>query len=183
MRGIEVLQAALAGKRVRRKGSSVWWHVKPHTVEMVAEGGAASGPLHMIDFADGAEWEVEEPSMTFLEAIAAMDAGQIVERDGRQYRLNPDTEYYEARSIVLKDQWRPDLVWAQEDVHAADWHIVRDIPTQEEAVLPSRSECARAVEFELYTYTPPSGALGDYVVQHLQTRWPAMFREEAHDDR
>lgn len=195
-RGIEVLQAALAGKNLRYRDNfgtwRGWFHLDPQI-------GILRSPDHlwwnegMNSFWEF-EWEVEEPSMTFLEAVAAMDAGQIVERDGRQYRLNPDTEYYEARSVVLKDSWRPDLVWTQEDVHAADWHVVSPLSEKESAqvMYPTVQE---AVEFVLHTASydgPPflwhcsacqmsmTGNRQGWqrVMQWLQGEWPAMFRKE-----
>ena len=167
--GIEVLQAALSGKRVRRHddgdGITGTWHYWDGQRLLHLSGVWCNCPLSEIFTTN---WEVQEPSaLTFTEAVAAMDAGQTVTKgDGATKYRWEDTDYWYRTDG--DHEWFPDAVFGWEEVHATDWRIVRDVPTDER---PTRSELAMA----LWRVHGNAHRAADELIE----RWPAMVREEA----
>ena len=111
-KGIAVLAAALAGKRVRLRGRSGgpptgWIHWNGRQLVWSAEDVPCGGRINDL-FSE--EWEIEDSPLTFTEAMIAMDAGQIGERpapdergDIVQYRVYKGS--YEMRYHCLEESW------------------------------------------------------------------------------
>jgi hypothetical protein len=77
------------------------------------------------------EWEIEEPPMTFAEAVEAMDAGQTVEREsiGQFSRRGSDGyEYWETNAL----RWLP-TAFGYGAIRATDWRIVTENKPDESA--------------------------------------------------
>ena len=76
--------------------------------------------------------------MTFFEAVAAMDAGYVVERehgDGWRWRKSPMGSFYECVDMMRRrDEWSDwgggDVRYS--DIHATDWRIVEEMAVDEE---------------------------------------------------
>ena len=158
--GIAVLQAAFAGKRVgyRRPDGVIAWY----------EPAEFLGNFVGLDVIRR-EWQIEEPTLTFTEAVAAMDAGQTVTKgDGSTQFRWEDTDYW--YRTEGDQEWFPDAVFGWEEIHATDWRIVREAPTDERPTLQEAADCL--------AHTPKLLCVNDAVTA-LHHRWPAMFREEA----
>lgn len=92
-KGIAVLAAALAGKRVRLRGRSGgpptgWIHWNGRQLVWSAEDVPCGGRINDL-FSE--EWEIDEPSLTFVEAVTAMEHGGpwpwIERMDNKGYRV------------------------------------------------------------------------------------------------
>lgn len=130
--GIEVVQATLAGKRVRLAAWGPWYVWDADVGKFRDEAGGYWGPSSRQLLTD--TWEIEEPSMTFTEADAAMVKGHIVERPARtdtvQYKWDRGTYWMRYRSDDLSEGWSS---WQEsgfyaDDIHATDWRIVAAHP-------------------------------------------------------
>ena len=178
--GIEVLQAALSGKRVRQligPNRSEWLRWSGSGI-IGEDGGARS--LAVRELWEG-DWEIDEPTLTFTDAVAAMDAGQIVTKgDGAtKYRWEGSDYWY---CTDGDQEWFPDAVFGWEEIHATDWRIVRaeseddERPTRDEATKwlyqkGVRADASQPDKIMIH-------AVAEGAVYELSQRWPAMFREE-----
>lgn len=184
--GLEVLQAALAGKRVRYRVDDEEWRgwfspdgVGYLSLWMFSPLLDASGRAAHIT------WDIEEPTLTFSEAVAAMDAGQTVER-----MLDPDRHY--RKRMAMEDGWYEGGRYCQEHegwefndnvigggfdyeaIHATDWRIVTDGPQKSTPdARPTALEVAIEVLRDIYGRAPERTA-----ARRLETRWPQAFRPE-----
>ncbi len=79
-----------------------------------------------------------DKGMTFFEAVAAMDAGYVVERehgDGWRWRKSPMGSFYECMDVMRRrDEWSN---WGSgdvrySDIHATDWRMVEEMAVDEE---------------------------------------------------
>ena len=170
--GIAVLQAALSGKRVRQligPNRSEWLRWSGSGI-IGEDGGARS--LAVRELWEG-DWEIDEPTLTFTDAVAAMDAGQIVTKgDGAtKYRWEGSDYWY---CTDGDQEWFPDAVFGWEEIHATDWRIVREEAEEE------RPTAKEAVDH--LTDGVEADRLGRVTAAHaiykLKTWKPAMFREE-----
>lgn len=175
-RGLEVLQAALSGKRVRMGPRYGWlrWCPTCHTLEPSIEHGGHALPYGVTVHELWHEnWEIEEPTLTFTEAVAAMDAGQTVTKgDGSTQFRWEDTDYWYRTDG--DHEWFPDAVFGWEEVHATDWRIVTEESKDER---PSLEEAERFVTEHLASSKARQFAM-TRMLQRLAARWPAMFRKE-----
>ena len=170
--GIAVLQAALSGKRVRQligPNRSEWLRWSGSGI-IGEDGGARS--LAVRELWEG-DWEIDEPTLTFTDAVAAMDAGQIVTKgDGAtKYRWEGSDYWY---CTDGDQEWFPDAVFGWEEIHATDWRIAREVPEEE------RPTAKEAVDH--LTDGIEADRLGRVTAAHaiykLKVWKPAMFREE-----
>ena len=123
------------------------------------------------------EQQIDEPTMTFTEAVAAMDARQTVEHGECLFRKRAGAHVYEYKAY-------DDLGWAEaefdfQDIHATDWRIVREDSKDERPTVPTQTE---AIEY-LWSWRFEDTAqdlFSGYVksMKHLAAKWPAMFRKE-----
>jgi len=130
--GIEVLQAALAGKQVRPTYSA-WRHWDPNCHYLVDFYGEVMQTT-IRDLWE-LEWEIEpDAPMTFTDAVRAMDAGRIVQRDGELYRKHPTKpDEYQwavryAGQFLAAEHWDGEAVFDGGDFRATDWQIVEEGP-------------------------------------------------------
>ncbi len=198
-RGVEVLQAAVEGKRIRPADArwtfpgERWLMLDSKQRWFWDENHTPVGFSVNSVFTQG--WEVEEPPMTFAQAVAAMDAGQIVSRQERRYRKHPTKsnayqlglEGWEMGDApgTTKWVWSPsgspdaEVYFSGEDLHATDWRIVRE--PEKETRLPSQSEAISTL-----TSSPilsnGYGSIGlrpaRDIIKGLAKEYPAMFRKE-----
>lgn len=183
--GIEVLQAALAGQLVRVKAhdpiSQRWlrWCATCHTFEW--DGVGHSPPYEVMVGVHQLwqdEWEIQERTLTFAEAVAAMDAGQTVTKgDGTtQYRWEGSDYWYHTDG---HHEWFPDAVFGWEEIHATDWRIVREEPQAERPTVPTQAEAIEYLcSFHLEKVYPDLFSDYAHSMLRLAIKWPAMFREE-----
>ena len=163
--GIAVLQAALSGKRVRHHE-----HGRAYCGEWIDWDRFRKFGFSSLDW----EWDLDEPTLTFAEAVAAMDAGQTVAMDGGggiewQHRLKPETDpnaerEYECQRILsdgTRTGWHVQHEGFGFDDFHADWRIVREEAKDERptiaeitaflfdffygAVYPLQTRCGRYV--------------------------------------
>ena len=186
--GLEVLQAALDGKRVRLKNYDRWYRYAPGGGCFVEKDGKAWNPPLLTVMLS--EWDIEEPTLTFIEAVAAMDAGQTVERavdrcnNGEPDELiqmrncshDADEEYYEIRHQRYGrwDPWVKRLGFPKADVHATDWRVVTGEPQDE---LPTAEEAIQVIQ-DAIKHPMIKDTEAAEVQFCLKQRWPAMFRKE-----
>ena len=169
-RGIEVLQAALSGKRVRQligPNRSEWLRWSGSGI-VGEDGGARS--LAVRELWEG-DWEIDEPTLTFAEAVAAMDAGQTVERGVFWIRRQGSAEKYEYSS----DQgisWHDCDAWDFGDFHATDWRIVREALVQGVNVPDLTMFIREKSEWRL----PPSVA--EEMAEALLQRWVQSAKDD-----
>ncbi len=185
-RGIEVLQAAADGKRIRTD-NGLWM-----------DFGWLKSNWRIGALWDN-EWVIEEPTMTFAEAVTALDAGQIVSRQERRYRKHPTKG--NAYQLGLKGWemgdapgtskwvWNPsgspdaEVYFSGEDLHATDWRVVTE--RENETHLPSQSE-AISMLINVPTLRDelgiPVSRVGSRsareIIKGLAKEYPAMFRKE-----
>lgn len=190
-RGIDVVQAVLAGQRVRIHGTH-WWHTWDASVgKFRREDGEMWCPSsrQLLTY----EWDIEELLMTFTEAVAAMDAGQIVTREpvgsgrrGRWFRRN-GSMYEVGGGPTTEPMWY-EYGFAPDDIHATDWRVVPETePTDIRDERPTRTEAASY----LFTRKPQVIGWQDRDTGNVTVCWPswveivealakwkpAMFRE------
>lgn len=180
-KGFEVLKAAIeAGWQVRiRYGServSEWYHWNPDTKSL--EG--PSGGLVTLSNIFGLEWEIESaPNRLFMEAIAAMDYGEVVERVDAinggvsRWRRRAGVDAYEVQDFVTGAWEEADFTYM--DIHADDWHVVRDVVQEPD----NRPKPADVLNFmQAFHAHFPALSYGDwrYVGEELLTRWPDIVR-------
>jgi len=187
-RGLEVLAAALEGKRVRYFAEDEWscWYHWDAPYLAMPEGGklfdARIAELFRYN------WQIEEPTMAFMEAIEAMDAGQVVERTlptgwghlPTRYRWRRWSEgdgYEYACELTMGEPFRDWIVtgFDPDAIHATDWRIVPD----ENESLDKRPSQAAVIKHLLYC-DPLNLTSVDAIriVEELAVAYPAMFREE-----
>lgn len=160
--GLEVLQAALAGKRVRFLS-----HINGQWGTWKDLAGLQNWGIHrLFDH----EWEIEDSTLTFTEAVAAMDAGQLVEHGECLFRKRAGAHVYEYKAY-------DDLGWAEaefdfQDIHATDWRIVPQ-PTDERPTREDVAECIR----DSWLINAPETEI-QAALNVMEVRWPAMFRED-----
>lgn len=166
--GLEVLQAALAGKRVRFYKHEAWssW-INAEELRWFE--------IYCLWHYD---WEIEDPRMTFAEAVAAIEAGAIVERPNRFDTLRLTTQFrrqgtdYEARFRDDEGGW---TAWhyegfAYEDIHATDWRVVTAEPQDERPT-------AGQLEAYLTDQQPLLTTIPEFIIG-LRRRWPDWIRED-----
>ena len=188
MKGFPVLRAALEeGRRVRVVTntdfeSSPWYHFEDGGL-VTEDGGIVVFYLHDLFRYD---WEIEgETPMTFIEAVAAMDRGEVVERPEAtestgvvRWRLRPGTLYYEIQDYT--GAW--DVAsegFNYEDVHAMNWRIV-----QAAALKSTRPTLAEAQEYLGAYNGHDSRWSADQMVEdlrRLREHWPHLFRKGKHN--
>lgn len=185
-RGRDVLDAVLAGKRVRCRdlGWDDWLQLDRDTGLFVRDEGDPSSFIFSAFFHAG--WEIEsDPPMTFSEAVAAMDRGAVVQRehgDRWMWRKHPEDEFFECAAPEREIDWGGGSL-DYDDVHATDWRIVPESSNGDEATRPTVAE----TEGFLYAlYHDPvvrvSHLTPHELVQRLSVWRPAMFRKETADD-
>ena len=195
-KGLEVLQAALAGKRVRKAGESGWWHWDPNRYALVTDSRtpwAISGFIALWEN----DWEIEaDAPMTFFEADKAMLAGKVVQRsaegmgDRWLWRKDPSSEWYQcADPLEGGANWGGGSL-EFDDIHATDWRIVEtaeakdakeDRPTERPTVKEATYVAAQ-VFFQ--THSSRFAEIRRIFEEGLivmQVHWPTIFREEATD--
>ena len=134
------------------------------------------------------EQQIEKPTMTFTEAVAAMDARQTVEHGECLFRKRAGAHVYEYKAVYEHKAY-DDLGWAEaefdfQDIHATDWRIVREEPQDE---LPTQEEFAVwLASQDLYGWATgewrndiniPRETANPFA-QVIAKQWPAMFRKE-----
>lgn len=168
--GLAVLDAALAGKRVRfRRETFGAWSDWLDIDEL---------KLRRIHFLWDRDWDIEELPMTLTEALVAMDAGQTAEHG--EVEIFPGApvliqwrqreHVYEFRTLVMirGSEWSS---WerghfTKRDIDATDWHVVEDKPQERPTPREAMDCLMEQVRFNVHD-----------LVYALQSRWPAMFRE------
>ena len=188
MRGLEVLQAALAGKRVRFRYLAaasawspwLWWNTK----KFYMEGMGDLGDILYHLFAPLYEWEIEELSLTFAEVDAAMVDGGVVERsaaDARgdvvQYKFEHGVFWMRYRSPVIGEGWSS---WKEtglyaDDIHATNWVVVGDEDEGESARMPTPTEAVDYLNRRATDASSHAGRYAGWTVEMLMEQWPAMF--------
>ena len=176
--GLEVLQAALSGKRVRcRPGPEASWRgwYRWYGDHLGTEANINDECRLTLREYWTWEWEIGASAlMPFAEAVAAMRAGAVLtyragdvwfrrKGDEYEYRHRDDTE------------WLPAGFNAGE-MDATDWRIVTE-PEPEDG----RPTLREAVNYAYDTLQSPSGDGSGKVLATLHRRWPAMFRTEGAD--
>ena len=160
--GIEVLQAAFAGKRLgyRRPDGVIAWY----------EPAEFLGNFVGLDVIRK-EWQIAEPTLTFTDAVAAMDAGQIVTKgDGAtKYRWEGSDYWY---CTDGDQEWFPDAVFGWEEIHATDWRIVREALVQGVNVPDLTMFIREKSEWRL----PPSVA--EEMAEALLQRWVLSAKDD-----
>ena len=179
--GFAVLKAAIEdGLRVRVSGDTRWavWNERKRRLEVP---NSDLGTYYLLDddLVWDASWEIESaPNLLFMEAVAAMDRGEIVERTlvgglVVRWRRRPGTQAYELQDVDSG-------VWDEEafdytDVHATNWRIVRDV-VQEPDNRPTPADVLNFMQaFHAHF---PALSYGDwrYVGEELLARWPDIVR-------
>ncbi|NMP23823.1 hypothetical protein [Sulfobacillus harzensis] len=185
-RGLEVLQAALNGKRVRMGPRYGWlrWCPTCHTLEPSIEHGGHALPYGVTVHELWHEnWEIEEPTLTFTEAVAAMDAGQTVERittpELAHLQMRRQGDEYETRTILADGRttaWGPILI-SSPAMLATDWRVVKEMPQDERPTAEELAQWLRNAIGEgsgFYPAVPPML----HGLEQAAQRWPGMFRKE-----
>lgn len=182
MRGVEVLQAAVEGKRIRPADvrwqfpgerwltldeKRRWFWDENHTPV-----GFSVNSLFTQD------WDIEDPPMTFTEAWAALKHGDRVERPHpggvEQYTLDILGGLWMRLIFAgVEGPWAEGAVGA-EQIDAVDWRLVTEVLQD---VRPTRAEFAQWASDHLVDIPPLEGA-EEPVVHEMMRRWPGMFREE-----
>lgn len=189
--GIEVLQAALAGKRVRPLGEVIWRQWDADHNDLMTEEGVRFREINPIFTL---EWEIEpDPPMTFAEVVVAIDAGHTVEhrtlnrtKYGPRYlvQFRKSEDDYEERYQAQVGAWSN---WGiarfdAADLHATDWHIVEEGPAKSSPdARPTQAEylvwLTRYVSAHRREFTEDLRR----EIQRAAAAFPEMFREEAID--
>ena len=137
-RGVAVLEAAIHGKRIRPADArwafpgSRWLTLDEKRRWFWDENHVPAG--FSVNSLFTQDWEIEEPQLTGIQAVHAMDEGKIVERPlakisfWRRVRQEAYQRGYESELIRDRTVVRP---WADDDltykdIHATDWRIVGD---------------------------------------------------------
>lgn len=132
-KGLEVVQAVLAGQEVRHGDRWYQWDPAIGKFRMLyrqlgdAEYWCPSSRQLLTD-----EWEIGVPAMTFAEADAAMLAGKVVQRgatgmsDRWLWRKSPAADWYQcADPLEGGTNWGGGSL-EFDDIHATDWRVVED---------------------------------------------------------
>lgn len=108
-RGLEVLKGALSGKRARcpilAEGIWLYWDADIKGFRSV------EGTPRAVSFRDlfVYPWEIEpDAPLSFTEAVAAMDAGHVVQRpsgDNWLWRKDPEGSFYQCADPSEGDNW------------------------------------------------------------------------------
>ena len=196
-RAIEVLHALSEGKRVRYwvdcVGTGFWSEWAPLETVVATVNELVTG-----------RWETEgEAGMTFMEALAAMDAGETVERSDdnastggqvqRKHESGPARYWYRYRERNRDGTWERWSKWiaagfTSEDVHASDWRIV-PAETIRADDRPSPRELAKALEgvavwVRQLPHTSSESAAtisrveSEVIAHRIAERWPSLLRKE-----
>lgn len=188
-RGIEVLQAAMRGKKIRAidmefpgDGWLTWgsryhqfWDERHKVVDLLI------GTLWRED------WEIEREGsqcMTFADAMAAMDAGKIVERKTAtggtiRYRrvMKQTTLQYQQTALPWRG-WHPMVVDA-DVMSATDWTIVGESAVTPEDGRPTFLEFTEL--FRNDDALPPDAWKALYAaLERVRSLWPEMFQDEGY---
>ncbi len=210
-KGLEVVQAVLAGQEVRHGDRWYQWDPAIGKFRMLyrqlgdAEYWCPSSRQLLTD-----EWEIGVPAMTFAEADAAMLAGKVVQRgatgmsDRWLWRKSPAGDWYQcADSLEGGANWGGGGL-DFDDIHATDWRIVESPPAVKEDPRLTPQEATGLLKRNFLgeeassvgAYRPDSDTrsllrllaheanaiwLAEWVVALLHIQCPAMFREEADD--
>lgn len=137
--------------------------------------------------------------LTFSEAVAAMDAGQMVTFGEGQVWFRRQDDWYEYRWVGDTEWYRASF--NRPEIAATDWRVVSTDkeqggapdgrPTVAEVVAFLVEEnaqfnvayCKQIQDFvgasgDVATFIQPDGNSWMAMVTSLQKRWPAMFRAE-----
>lgn len=185
MKGFPVLRAALEeGRRVRVTGHTLpmsWYHFEGGGL-VLEDGGI--GHFYLNDFFRY-DWAIEgETPMTFIEAVAAMDRGEVVERPEAtestgvvRWRLRPGTLYYEIQDYT--GAW--DVAsegFNYDDVHATGWRIVpADALKNPRPTLAEAKEALRFLHYPSAFGTKVPYELIENALDGLDEHWPHLFRK------
>ncbi len=200
--GIEVLEAAIAGKRVRCEvlDGNTWLRWDSDIQGFRSEQGT---PWHFaVRDLFIYSWEIEgEPPMTFEQACDALDAGQLVERGEYRFRPHPTKPkayqrgYWGFTTDDPTERWiygtpgseDAETWFTVEDFRATDWRIVApeakdDRLTLQEAgewLATHGTEIQMANEAMQLTWAlRPSAKEWANALENLAFCKPAMFRKE-----
>ena len=190
-RGLEVLAAAVAGKRIRpadpewKFPGDRWLILDEKRRWFWDENHTPVG--FSVNSLFTQEWDIEEPVMTFAEADAAMLAGKIVERqfslpeDGGIIQLLYSDGSYKRR--FRGQSWEGWTAWKETglysyDIHGTDWRIVDDpVEADKRGELPTFLQFTEFFSNDKWLPAATWKILyGD--LEAVRSRWPAMFREE-----
>ena len=188
-KGLAVLEAALAGKRIRcpelkfTKGHWLWWH--PGQEQFVDDEGQGYGLSVWHLMREG--WQIEEPTLTFMEAVVAMDAGQTVERitspELAHLQMRRRGDVYETRTILADGRttkWGPILI-SSPAMLATDWRVVPTAKATPEDERPTLRD-ARAYLTGMAQAELEAADTANFVAQWTLTvlaEWkPGLFRPE-----
>ena len=192
-RGLEVLTAAVAGKRIRpadpdwKFPGDRWLILDEKRRWFWDENHTPVG--FSVNSLFTQEWDIEEPTMTFAEADVLMSEGKIVERqiplpehEGILQLLYSDGSYKRRfRSLSWEESewtaWKETGLYGY-DIHAINWRVVND-----PAEADKRGELPTFLQFKEFfsndKWLPAATwkiLYGD--LEAVRSRWPAMFREE-----
>lgn len=176
-RGLEVLRAAIEdGRRVWLRGgdNTGWIRWEPSTWRWL-DSDANEAVINWRVFWSN-DWEVEPaPSptegLTFAEAVAAMDRGEVVEHSYRRFRIRGEGYAMWCEHVDGNAGWEK-YTFDYDDIHATDWKVVQTYAA------PARDRPTFR-EFTDWMWKWGGTWKALYAAMEVaQTRWPGMFRQE-----
>lgn len=184
--GFDVLRAAIEeGRYVRLPGGGDddWIRWDPHERRWENTDGNEAILNWRVFWNWG--WEIapapSRRSLTFPEAVAAMDRAEIVTRAGQRFRIGGNgyvmwCEHPDGPEDGTAG-WE-DVAFDYDDIHATDWQIVRDVAREgaapdEHPTVATSDERPTVAEAQAYLNRHMSHQL-----VLLTTRWPTLFRQE-----